>query len=72
MTDETKAQKKKAVTQSGIMPRPVFVPQNRQETSRPTTLPELRDEGATTGVLPVVTEGEDSSAQRDEDSSTGS
>lgn len=40
----------------------------RQELDRPLTLPEYpRDHSSTTGAIPIVTEGEDTSAERDND-----
>lgn len=51
---------------SGVMPR--VEPRQRREPPRPNTLPEAaHEEGATTGVMSVVTEDEDINATRDDD-----
>jgi len=47
-------------------------PDLREALERPTTLPEMpATSGATTGVIPVVTEDTDKSARRDNDAPTG-
>lgn len=47
-------------------------PDLREALERPTTLPEMPPTtGATTGVIPVVTEGSDKTAGRDNDAPTG-
>lgn len=66
MADKPKTTEK-VTTKSGVLPRPILEPEARKEPPRPTTLPQYRDEGATTGAMPTVTEGEDPSAERDED-----
>lgn len=61
-----------AVTKSGILPRPVFEPGARREPPMPTHLPEMRDdEGATTGKLPAIREGHDTTAIGDSDRANG-
>ncbi|GAB4527425.1 MAG: hypothetical protein OHK0046_45230 [Anaerolineae bacterium] len=64
---DKKTNTKDVTTQSGILPRPSLEPKILYETPPPTSLPEMRDEGATTGAMPIVLEGEDRSAQRDDD-----
>jgi len=54
-----------------MIPRINLEPNAPKEPPRPTTLPEMRDIGATTGIMPVITEGEDISAERDDDSADG-
>ncbi|MFW5691564.1 MAG: hypothetical protein ACOCXZ_03590 [Chloroflexota bacterium] len=73
MADKPKT-KSRAATKSGIFPRPIFEPEARREAPpAPDEPPEFHAEtGATTGIMPVVTEGEDSSAERDDDTVTGS
>jgi len=71
MSDEIQTPKEISVTESGLIPLPNFEPETTKEPPRPTTLPELRDQGATTGMMPVITEGEDLSAERDDDSADG-
>jgi hypothetical protein len=59
-------------SKSGVLPRPVLEPENRHEPPvPPTTLPELKDSGATTGTMPAVREGHDSSAVGDVDRING-
>lgn len=64
----------KTTSQTGAMPRiesqgdeslPVQPP------PPPATLPEFPEDGASTGLVSVVSEDSDDSAQRDEDSPTG-
>ena len=71
MSDKPKAPKKSSITESGMIPRINLEPNAPKEPPRPTTLPEMRDIGATTGIMPVITEGEDISAERDDDSADG-
>jgi hypothetical protein len=60
--------KKPSVTKSGLIPRAVLEPlMSNEETPPPVKLPEQPDDGASTGIFPVITEGEDSSAARDDD-----
>ncbi|MFN8373474.1 MAG: hypothetical protein U0694_11445 [Anaerolineae bacterium] len=40
----------------------------RHDPPQPSTLPEMTDDGATTGVIRIVTEGKDRSAALDHDS----
>lgn len=60
-----------SISQSGIIPKPVLEPELRVEAAdkaRPVNLPEQRDlSGATTGTFPIVTEGLDATAERDDD-----
>lgn len=69
------------MTQTGVFPRPDFgdepAPETPRETPpRPLAPPEYavfmeKEAGAaTTGMMPVVTEGEDASADRDDDQVT--
>lgn len=61
-----------ASSKSGVIPRPVVEPETRREAPPPETLPEADENAsATTGVLPVVSEGEDQSAERDDDNASG-
>ncbi len=66
MPDKSTTQNE-SVSKSGVLRRPNFEPETHHEKPRPTTLPEFRDEGSTTGLMPVITEGEDNSAERDDD-----
>lgn len=61
--------KQQAATKSGLIPRPVFEPEIRHEPTI-TMTPHTEDDGGATGTMPVITEGEDKSAERDQD--TGS
>ena len=56
---------------SGVLPR-IEIERRllRRDPPAPTTLPELPDHEAT-GVVPVISEGEDRSAERDDDTPTG-
>jgi len=71
MSDKPKAPKQVSITESGLIPRSDLEPNTNKEPPRPTTLPEFRDIGATTGIMPVITEGDDNSAERDDDSADG-
>lgn len=65
---EKKSKTKEHASKSGIIKRPILEPKVLYEPPPPpSTLPEMRDEGATTGAMPVVSEGEDDSAERDDD-----
>jgi hypothetical protein len=56
-----------------MMPRIIIEPEGRREPAQPPTLPELRqNDGATTGIFPVISEGHDSSAVGDVDKVQGS
>ena len=57
------------ISKSGVFRRTVLEPDlpREQQPARPNTLPEYRDEGATTGAIPVIDEGEDLNAERDHD-----
>jgi hypothetical protein len=57
-----------ALTKSGLLLRSILEPESRQDVSPPSRLPEQPNDGATTGIMPVISEGEDRSAQRDSDS----
>ena len=73
MPDKPKTQPRRSTSKSGMFPRPAFVEnEQRQEAPPPPSHPpEYFDAGATTGKMPVVTEGEDSSAERDADRAAG-
>jgi len=73
MPDKANTKDEKALSQSGMMPRVTTEPNvSRESKPRPTTLPEqIRDSGATTGIMPAVGESEDKSAARDEDHADG-
>ena len=55
---------------SGVMPR-VEIERRLRQPPVPVTLPELPDDDGSTGVLRVISEGEDRSAERDDDSAAG-
>lgn len=61
-------QKRDLRAETGEMPA---LSSERREPPMPPTLPELAEPGSTTGWMPVVTEGEDSSRFKD-DSATAS
>jgi hypothetical protein len=72
MSVQDKASKQSySASKSGIMPKITHEPEGRREP--PTTIPEARqDDSATTGIFPVVSEGQDSSAVGDVDKVKGS
>lgn len=59
-----------ASSQSGVLPRPVLEPEDRHE-SPPPSPTARQDTGAFNSSAPVVTEGQDRSAERDQDSDKG-
>lgn len=69
--EKPKTQPKHSATKSGIFPRPNFAVEpeaKRDPPPPPNRAPEPRtDHGATTGMMPIITEGEDKGAQRDDD-----
>lgn len=70
MHDKAKTESKHGKSKSGMFPRPAFTEgEARREPPPPPPkhLPGKFDGGATTGSMPVVTEGEDHSAERDND-----
>jgi hypothetical protein len=62
---------RRSTTKSGVFKRPVIEPEIRKEAPPPEHLPGASDTGATTGMMPVVTEGEDGTAERDDDTARG-
>jgi hypothetical protein len=66
MSDQPRT-KGQSISKSGVFPRTVQEPETRREAVKPSQLPEMRDDGATTGIFPIVTEGRDPSAEGDED-----
>lgn len=67
MQDQSQADKR-ATSKSGVLRRPTIEPEHHPDPPRPYRLPEQRDEeGATTGAVPVVNEGEDLRAERDDE-----
>jgi len=74
MFDNVNTDEEIDVTKSGVFPRAVIEPPAQREAPPPppSHLPESKGEGATTGRIRIVmTEGEDESADRDEDAATG-
>lgn len=70
MSEKTKSfGKKESHGKSGVMPLPILEPLEKREPPMPRTLPELDDRpsGSTTGLMPIVTEGVDTSAEREQD-----
>ncbi len=65
--------KNKPITESGTFKLPEELqPKTRREPPKPTSLPEYVEEhGATTGINPIIPEGEDTSADLDDDPATG-
>lgn len=67
--------KRKEITQSGLIPRPVFEPEARHEPPPPPHMkPHSYNDvtGATTGVFRIIAEGEDSNNERDDDNASTS
>jgi len=60
-----------ATTQSGVLPRPVLEPHDQHESPPPSPASRQNNAGAVNSSAPVVTEGQDRSAQRDHDSDKG-
>jgi hypothetical protein len=71
MSDQHNASTQFDISKSGVMPRPVIEPDVRNEA--PLKRREaLKHESAKTGIIPIIREeGEDASAQRDEDAVAG-
>lgn len=72
MADKPSVRSRRDPSKSGIMPRPVLEPENRREPPMPQSAAEIddQDKTTTTGRLPIVTEGEDRSAEREHDPAT--
>lgn len=68
MPDKRDTQQQDRFSRTGMVPRPTFEPEQRQESKRPTTLPEQPPDAATTGTVPIISEGRDERAERDSDS----
>lgn len=63
---------RRPVSKSGIIPRPVLEPELRREPTRPPQLSEdFHIDSSTTGVIPIIREGDDKSAIGDEDYAEG-
>ncbi len=64
--------RRQSKSKSGLIPRLVIEPEEKAAPPRPTTIPELADDEATTGAMPVISETDDAPAERDEDAAAGS
>lgn len=64
-----KAKTKASEAGSGVLPRPVLLESHsRHEPPMPPTLPEVSDDNfGATGVMSIVPEGSDDSAEREDD-----
>lgn len=71
MSDQ-RPQRRQSKTKSGLIPRPVLEPEDNSSPPPPNGLPEMPDPDSTTGAMPVVSEGDDSPIERDEDAVAGS
>lgn len=71
MQKDSKLQRR-AVSKSGVIPRPVLEPELRREPNRPPKLADdLNIDSSTTGIIPVVREDADQSAVGDDDYAEG-
>ena len=69
----SKSHKIRSNSKSGVMPMPVLEPPERREPPMSTALPEMVDNQDTitrTGIISIVPEGEDTSAEREDDPAT--
>jgi hypothetical protein len=60
-----------ASTKSGVMRSPLVETEGRREPVYPPSLPELKDDAATTGAIQAVNEGRDITAIGDDDRVNG-
>jgi len=59
-------------SETGALPRVDMEPEVQHEPPEPPHLPEIdTDHGGVTGVLPIITEGEDEAKQSDDSSTAG-
>lgn len=72
MAEKTRPIRKDKHGESGVMPLPILEPLEKREPPMPRSLPEIddRSSGSTTGIMPVVREGHDTSAEREKDPAT--
>ena len=68
MPDEKTEPKRRTGTETGLIHKVELGPDGSHEPPQPPSLPEF-DSGAITGVMPVLTEGEDAAKQRDDTAS---
>lgn len=71
MSERTRTTSQPDTSQSGVLPRPVLEPEVRQESPPPSPATRQDSAGALNSGTPVITEGRDGSAQRDQDSAKG-
>jgi hypothetical protein len=72
MTSTPPGQPRRAGTETGALPRIDIEPEIQHEPPQPPYLPEIDgDPGSVTGIIPLISEGEDTAKQSD-DSATAS
>ena len=64
-----KTQIPRSATESGRFPKPDLTQFNPQEPPEPREKPEPKDPASATGVMRIITEGEDSAKQKDDSAS---
>lgn len=68
MPDKKPEAKRRTGTETGLIQKVELGPDGSHEPPQPPSLPEF-DAGAITGVMPLMTEGEDAAKQRDDTAS---
>lgn len=70
MTSTPPGKPRRAGTETGALPRIDVEPETQHEPPQPGTVPEINDDrGSITGIIPIITEGEDE-AKKSDDSAT--
>jgi hypothetical protein len=71
MTSSPSGKPRRAGTETGAMPRIDVEPEIQHEPPQPTSVPEINDDrGSITGIIPLISEGEDEAKQSDDSAST--
>jgi hypothetical protein len=67
MTSTPPVKPRRAGTETGAIPRIDLQPEIQHEPPQPTSVPEIDDDpGSITGIVPLISEGEDEAKQSDD------
>ena len=72
MTSTPPGKSRRAGTETGALPQIDVEPEIQHEPPQPPYLPEINDDpGSVTGILPLISEGEDDAKQADDSATAG-
>jgi hypothetical protein len=69
MTSTPPGKPRRAGSETGALPRIDMEPEIQHEPPQPTSVPEIDDRGSITGIIPLISEGEDVAKQSDDSAS---